>query len=465
MNKKLNDQLITLDQAQLISIIQTLYGHNKEVDEKIDALAVQNDLSAMQIAIAKRIHCLEYDEQFIDYQNSYDFSLNLEDILDEIDKYIFPDEALSALTLIEQFLATDGAVMERVDDSMGCIGEIYCNAINLWLTFAGFVRQQKLAAHINWSERVYHYFEHNDYGLFDELIPASALLLSDDELKILACRFESEAKKAISTGPKEPNRYNHQASLACLGLQAVAEALKDIKLYEHATLLRSPIPTELQKRDFAKFSLTLKQPEQAMRWLNEIWQGSVERDRIELLEQCYQQQGEIGKLIDSRRVKYANSPSYARLMQLCDLCDKKEQARLCADAVENAAAITSLSLALELLIKLEHIAAASQLLITRHQELAELFYPDLIEYANIFVKQDNILAAILCFRTLLDDILEHGRTKAYHHAASYFNKLLALDNQLDDYLGLMSKVQYIAAVQNKHWRKHSFWQKANYANK
>ena len=53
MNKQLNDKLLTLDQAQLFRIIQSLYGHNNEIDEKIDALSVQNDLSTMHTAIAK----------------------------------------------------------------------------------------------------------------------------------------------------------------------------------------------------------------------------------------------------------------------------------------------------------------------------------------------------------------------------------------------------------------------------
>lgn len=110
-----------------------------------------------------------------------------------------PENPALALSLIDKFLATVGDVYERCDDSMGCIGEVYSSTIIQWLAVAQQVRKLALHEDRYWLERVRYYFENDDYGVFDGIIPNAAGLLSKKELLQLAINFENDAKQALSS--------------------------------------------------------------------------------------------------------------------------------------------------------------------------------------------------------------------------------------------------------------------------
>lgn len=479
MSKQLNKQLAALSHQQLLDIIKSLHGYSQELDDKISTLVLVNEPSLMANNLSQRIKNLADDECFINYSASQKFSYDLESLLNEIEKYILPENPELALSLTEKFLATADVVYARCDDSMGCIGEVYRNAIIQWLAVAQQVRKLALYEDIHWLERVSYYFDNNDYGVFDNIIPNSADLLSKGELHQLAISFENDAKQALFSKQSSQNSnhnlsYNRTASHACIGLESVAEALKDIDLFERATLLISPEPNELQMKSLVKFALLIKQPDRAMIWLNKPWSARFQHEHVQLLEQCYQLQGNTQALKQSRQQSYLDTPSYYTLNQLCQLCDKKEQQALQQQAIEQASSITCLATAVELLLKLQQVSQANSLLLARSHELAQVAYPHLTTWAQTFAKQSSAkqqytLAIMLCYRTLLDDILERGRSKAYHHAATYFKTLQQTAKQFEhnngNYQGVVNQAQYIAQLQSKHWRKRSFWQQANYPNK
>ncbi|MBK8973885.1 MAG: hypothetical protein IPM37_21925 [Hahellaceae bacterium] len=49
--------------------------------------------------------------------------------------------------------------------------------------------------------------------------------------------------------------------------------------------------------------------------------------------------------------------------------------------------------------------------------------------------------------------------------ADYFHALLKLDKKKPDYQGLDDAQAFIRQLQQKHWRKHSFWTQADYPSK
>lgn len=94
-----------------------------------------------------------------------------------------------AFELVDKFLATAEPVLNRVDDSGGDVGEVYRQAVLLWLTAARGWQD----ASVDWPERVYQLYQQNDYGVLDPLLPNAHLLLSQDQLKQLAWRYERVA--------------------------------------------------------------------------------------------------------------------------------------------------------------------------------------------------------------------------------------------------------------------------------
>jgi hypothetical protein len=457
MNQALADSLAALSKESLIKIITALYGSDSKLDERIDTLLLQTDTGALFKALKKRVQSLKRGTRFVSYGESYALSLTLSNIVNDIKVFLLPLSPKKSFELLELFLATVKNVFQRVDDSGGYVGECYREAVSVWLAAASAWQRGTEGCDINWQEEVYRLFHDNQYSIYDGLIAGSAELLGETALRQLAWRFENEARKALQTADERDKKLNMPAMHACIGLRSVAEALKDIALYERATLITSPDPNSLQKEGLAKFSLQLGQPVSAMKWLDESWSERFEQDRLKLLDQCYQQSGETEKQHDLRKQLYQHYPSFDSLMALVEVSSAADKQQLLAQTRIDANTMSNLAIALDLLIRLEDFSAAEALVISRFEELARCYYPDLIEFAKAFEAQGETLGAILCYRVLMEDILNEARSKAYPHAARYYKKLRALSKSLVDFGHFANYSTYDAAIKTQHGRKHSFW--------
>jgi len=159
-----------------------LYLQYPELRDKIEALTLVNDPVALTRVLRKRITSLKRGRRFIDYRASFDFARELEAILADIESGLLECSPEHAFELVDRFLATAESVLNRVDDSGGAVGEVYRQAVLVWLTAAKAWRD----ANINWLERIDQLYQQNDYGVLDPLLPNAHLLLTADQLKQLA---------------------------------------------------------------------------------------------------------------------------------------------------------------------------------------------------------------------------------------------------------------------------------------
>ncbi len=475
-------QLTLLNKSQLIDVIAAVYGIDQDIDDIVELhLSIRQEQKGQQgklgDALQKKIHQLGSEDYFIDYHESYSFSCRLESLLIDFDTLIRPDSPFTALQLVDAFLEISPQIMQRVDDSDGDIGEIFSQTVDLWLDIAQQVRSEQVQNNIDWVSRVMYYFEHNDYGLFDTIISGSFNLLTKTELKQLAWRFENDLKKALPSEPekkvkketgkelKQNTDYNAEASHASLGMQAVAEALEDITLYEKATLIQFPEPNSVQKAGFAQFALSINNPEQAMKWLQQPWSDHFEHRRQSLFDECLRQQGKTTELKQIFYQRYKTQPSHYSLLALLEAINKQEQQALIQQVLVDATAQKNIEEAINMLIAVDEVNKAADVLIQRADELGSLHYSTLVDWLKSFENGNNSLVKILCYRSLLNDVLNRGYNKAYHHAADYFNNLLRLDNDVSDYKNQADAKEYILSLQQRHWRKRSFWEQARYPNK
>src|SRR5690606_3725071 len=210
---------------------------------------------------------IKKEKKFIDYYGSGKFSTRLQSILLDINTLLREQDVKQAFQATEQLLWLSESVLERADDSNGSIGEVFNYAVDQWLDIAAELRSLEPDAE-NWVEKVLHIFGDNDYGVFDNIIRHSHLLLLPEELTQLAWRFEAEAKKALQNPPRE-NEYNSQAAHACIALRSVAEAKDDMALFEKSYLLSSPAPNSLQIEQIVQFALAVSDFERAQFWLTQ----------------------------------------------------------------------------------------------------------------------------------------------------------------------------------------------------
>ncbi|WP_308364346.1 MULTISPECIES: DUF6880 family protein [unclassified Microbulbifer] len=465
---EIESALQNLDRAAMARLLERIYGIHHDIDEIIEshiesagfAPGESNNVAA---SMMRRIEQIASEHEFVGYRQSYAFAGRLRSLLEDIDTLLREQEAIAALESTERFLQLIEPVMNRVDDSGGDLGEVFRQAVDQWLDTAAQVRAVS-PGHLNWVEKVLYFFDHNDYGCLDNIISHSRKLLSEEELRQLAWRFENEARKALASQANDRD-YNSAAAHACLGLRSVAEALDDMGLYEKSTLIASPEPNHRQLESIIQFALEINDLERADYWLQQPqWQGDPARQsrlRAELLRQ----QGCIEQLKAHLLQAFLDRPSESTLGHYWGFASEQERAGIKQQAETMARECDDPANAIGMLLTLGNTLLAAETAIDRADSLPARLYSTMQEWAEQFEAAGQTLAAAVCYRALLTDLLGRGYSKAYHHGARYFHKLIELDRHIDDYGGLADGEAFIRQLQKQHWRKRAFWAGAGYPNK
>ena len=363
---QLKQKLAEIDAATLRDFILDLYLHYPQLSDRIEALVLFNDPAALAKALGKRIQSLRRGRRFIDYRASFDFSCELDALLADIESGLLALSPKHAFDLVDQFLATAESVLNRVDDSSGSVGQVYRDAVMLWLTAANAWQ----GANVDWLERVYDLYQQNDYGVLDPLLPNTHLLLSQDQLKQLAWRYENELRKSLKT-PEQGGKLNVAVLRSSVALGAIADALRDPAMYERSVSMHSPQPNNLQMKSICEKYLQYEQPDAALRYLNQEWEYRFEQDRLTLLDEACLQMGDLQQLkaIRCRLFQSEQNPaSFTRYLEVLDE-DEKEKAR--DSAIKQAEQGGNILLSADLLLSLGLPDRAQTLVLSRHQDLPE----------------------------------------------------------------------------------------------
>lgn len=455
----LQQKISDLDGAVVKDFLLTIYLQNPALHAQIETMLLYNDPAALAKAILKRIQSVSRGRKFIDYQMNASFARDLESITSDIESGLLANSPKHAFDLMTKFLATSNKVFERVDDSSGDIGGVYRESILLWLAAASAWKQSTTAgAKVNWLERVYKLNSENDYGVYDPLLPNSAILLAHDQLSQLAWRYESELRQALKN-PREEKGFNMEASSSCVALGSVAEALKEPELYERATLIDSPNPNDLQKKGIIEMYLRFKQTDMALQWLNTPWEARFESDRLHLLDKAYLQQGSVDALKQTRFQIYQQSQCHTSFSRYIELLNEDEKKIARDEAIQLAEQGNAWVVNIDMLLRLDEAERAQLLVLAHPEELANCFYDSLLKFAKAFEQQQCWLAATACYRCLLWDILNRARNKAYSHAARYYKKLAVISEHIQQYTPLDEHVEFIKQLDTTHGKKRSFWQR------
>ena len=376
----LERQLEILSKPQLIRIVTTIYGMEDHIDDIIDRQRTAggdvDSSQAVQVLVAQ-IEKLRSGNEFINYAASSGFADRLESLLGDVEELLGESDPGAALAILELFLTLPEPLYQRIDDSSGSLGGVFKFAVQLWLRFAEQVRAGNPDGG-PWVEKILNYFGNDGYGVFDDLISESGRLLTDQELRQLASRFEKEAMKELNGGNHGNDSY---------------------------------------------------------------------------------------KLRQELRVLFQQQPSLHNLEACWPHTDAEGRVELRAEIEALPQPPANLYHGVKMLILVDSIDAAAQLLVRHADQLEVYHYSALTTWTEIFSKSGHLLAQVVCYRYLLDELLDRGYTKAYRHGVQYFHRLLALDETLEDYEGLIDAQAYIHKLLAVHGRKYSFWKAANYPTK
>ncbi len=453
MKADLKELLAQLKQPELRALVESLYGTDKEVDNLIEVAVLASDTQALAKHLKKRVQSLKRGSRFISYHESFSFSATLDQLIEQIEM-LLPEDPRVAFELADLFMTSHGKVYDRCDDSGGCVGDAYRDAMQLWLQAAAAWQAGSQPCKLDWADEVRKRYSDNSYAVWDFLIAGSLPLLGESKLHDLAMHFEKEVKRL---GKNKSDGYSSVLANAKSGLRGVAVALGDVAMYERSYLINTPEPGDLIKEDIAKFCLSRDDAESALKWLAGEWHLRFKDRQQKLTDIAYSMSGRTDDLLKLRRDAYHNEPGFQRLQALLEVVPEAEKEALQAQAQSRASASEDIIVAVDTLIKLEALDAAGAYVLQHPELIKQVTYHALAEWAVLFEEGSEHLAAVLLYRELMLEILQAGRTKAYRHAAKYYKALERLDQHLDDYQSLVSQADFYLALQECHGRKRSFW--------
>lgn len=393
-------------------------------------------------SLKAEIQSVARSKRFIDRRESGAFSTSLGHILYAIEQNLLPHDPLQAIKLLDSFLALGGRVMNRCDDSNGDISGSFRESVELW------GRAWALLPDFNGlilAKSIWKYFEENDYGLLDEMIPSSADALKRkglDELETLVKNqypggddFKTfHALRDIAIVRQSPEAFfdafkftdrkenlSDQIDRARLLIQSNRKA-------EAITLLESIDDTEHYGRDSLDLLIGLYSDERDIVKAQQLrWRGFMTRSDLKYYH-AY--------------IEHAQTPA------------DKDIAR--NESLEFAKNHSNALTAMELLHGLGFPEEAAYQLRATYDRLNGRFYPSLLTLSKLFLAANFPLEAILIYRRLAEDILSRAQSKYYHHAINYLKKEKKITTKVKDWKSYPETSVYCAELAGLHAKKPAF---------
>jgi hypothetical protein len=445
----LRHRLAELDAKQLVDLLLHLASGGEGLYERIETLALSpTEGSRAQAALLDRLERLTDVDDYYTDREARDYADQLDRWIDDVAHAFLPNDPRAACDLLEQFIRADQEIIESVDDSDGDAGSTFRRACELWHRAAGLDPGDE-----DWVSRVYSLYGGNAYGLRDSLLDHAGPHLPEFELRRLVGLFEEQATRIA----EDDDRYARGAALAAIG--QIAGTLCDASLYEDTVRMRSPEPNSLQAISIARCYLEFGPAEKAIEWLEKHrGEERFDRERLELLAEAYDRLGDRDRLIAMRREISEKSLSREALDDLFAVLPRSEHVATRQSAIDRARSATDTIAAARLLLHLGESGQAAEAIVRGREEFESTFFGDLLELARELRKAGESLAEIVCYRVLIAQILDRGRSKAYHHAVDYVRHLEAMDRSFSDYAALDTNARFMDELRAAHGRKYSFWQ-------
>ncbi|AJQ97687.1 DUF6880 family protein [Gynuella sunshinyii] len=458
-----------LSKRQLSCLLLRLYGKysyiNDIIDQYVEEVLIDQDGDETQKvfnSIYRQIRSYASESEFIDWQSVYGFVEELQALLNDINTRMRQLHEGKALMLLEVLLDSCEDICSHCDDSDGEISRFFKRSIDVWLDVAAQVRSKSSQDNVDWVAKVLFYFDHNDYGCYDDIISHSYVLLSEAELRQLAWRFEHQLQRAVSLDSSDfPGLLglNRNVSLAVNGLKSVAEALTDISLFESATFLGNDKATQAQMSSVVEFALDIENYERARFWLDQPgWDTSGEQHRAFTL-QLLQAKGDVDQIKQGLRSEFEADPSYSRLVAYWKIASAEELPLIQETVNILARQMTDANDAINMLLLIGNVQTAAEVLVSAGNYVQLSDKHMIRDWLVSFEQHQQALAMVICYRALLDSILNMEQSQYYTQAIEYLRRLSELDNDELDYQELENHPQYLQQLQNRHWRQRSFWKR------
>lgn len=461
MSKNLLTKLTSLTKEELIEILTNLSNENTEARKLVLTFMAAYDPKELYKVLNKELTAIKNGTRFITYAEGNEFTNKLESILNKVDNYLAMQMPNLAITLIKRFIELDSKLFERVDDSNGYLSDVYHHAFKILdKAFSHSDESPKAIA-----DYILSIYFNDDYGNRSTIIDSLNLCLT--ELVIQAIEFLLPAIKPMASSPE----FNHNSPSWNFNAymknhyiitihKKIADKLKDVDKYIELV--------QLENVDDKNICMVAKRLNDAFRsseaieWLNRIQDDSHEAlVRDKLLIEAYMLEGDttqakstIWKIFE-RSLDVNNYFEYLKLAAPDEKQPIKEKALLLA---KNS---TRLSSAFKFLHDMGEYDAIEHLYFFREGDIDDSDYYVYRKLSTALHQNGKHLIATLLRRRLVNNVLDHARSKSYRYAASDLKLAGDFAAHVNDWRKYPSHADFLQQLRAKHSRKMAFWSLVN----
>lgn len=483
LNSEIKRNLAKLPTSLLVEFISELHGADKLIDKKIDRLLLQSDKPKFIKKLTSTIKGLKRRRKFVDYWESSEFAQELKHLLSDV-MTLQEDQPRQCLELLELFIASSESSLNRCDDLNGEVGGVYRSLAQHWLSVAhtcyeldkaqASIEEQALLSRA-WQNKVIELAKNNDFGEMDELLSNVGRLLSTEEVMTLIEHYQMLYNRTLKSKNQDDDDY--EVMEIAINLENVTKALGDVELYESIYLqvnkkkaynAKKTTLNTLQLEEMIRYFYSQFAYDKAIHYLNKVWISDDNYDEIRRLDwliTLYEATGDSENKLAVMTEAFEKDPTPQRLKAILAMVPAEQKPIWREKALSLAQQQQNILKKLRLLLDLDELSLADAAAINAKAQLATCQYNGLTD----LLKQTPLQAyftQVIIYRSLLNDILNNARSKAYGHAARYYRQLYNLDAAIyqhgKSYEGIITHQEYLTALKDKHGKKTTFWALIDY---
>lgn len=441
------EKLMRLGVQKLADALVKLAEDREEVDDVVERLI--SSPREMAERFKGKLSALNEWEGFVPWDETDLYAQKLESLLDDLRTCV--RDPATGIDLVAAFFEADQAVLAQCDDSSGSVGEVFrSTARDLFVQYAIRYEDKEGLARL-----VLELCRDDEYGVRDVLLYGAVEYLPEENIRAMIESLQAEAARETEAGYKRQWLFM---------VQSLARQIKDAKLFERTCIASWDELHPAVCTDIASVYLEAGDPRTALSWLERPMRGSfVGYARDPLLLRIYDVLGRFEERDETALRIFRRCRSADSLTEYLDIVGHTDREAIITEEVSEIHEAEELSpVDAMFLAEIGRVDDAETYLLDRSNQINGDLYLSFVPLAELMRAKGRPLSATMLYRALLDSILKRGYSRAYGHAAHYFQELGKLAARVTDWGDRQSHTEYVESLRERHGRKRSFWRQCGW---
>ena len=430
--------LIELGAEALADVILELALLTDEADHTVERIV--SDDSANTARIEERIANCVYDEE-ADIVGPIAFIQRLEFLLHDLSLSVH--DSFEGFRLTALFIENDHYVFNNVRDD-GTFSRIFQNdAVELLVHYGSGCTDKEWLCH-----QLFRLYDEDAIGSRWNIFDGAAEYIPEEKLRMLIERMQS----AVKSNPGDEAKWSQ-------ALESLAIQIKDFDLLEQTRLAGSSTLSTADICEIARLRLDAGDASGALALLKKV---DATRNRQteynKLLLAVYkalamkdEEAAQAWKLFKSVR----SEDNFEALLQA--IGESQREAVIDGEMSEIFATHGVTYSDAHFLLNGKRFDDAEKYLWQHVVPLKRGLYANILPLAQAMELTERHLMASFLYRVVLDELLQQGYSKSYHHGVGYLRKLDAMSEKIADWKDVVPHADYVSQLRKAHSLKGSFW--------